>query len=311
MPVESSEVTPGSQDTVNGDGRRDRPTHPVDHDTRGIMAPRRVPQFATLSRFEAQVELAGLVDWFWCVEWDLPSGVVHRQRVLTQPGVNVSVGTSPPPGDDPPPGPWPLTVMVDGVATRMTTRALSGRGFNLAAKSTTGGFGAWIDDVSALTDTTLPAAGIIPLGDTLARDIADAARTSLSAAVDVLASGLLGALHDRPEERIATAREVARIARVAETDRTIRRVADLAALAGSTPRTLQRLFARYAGVSPTWVIRRFRLLEAAEFVRDGEHVEWSAVAADLGYSDQAHLVRDFTANIGTSPAAYARAQRPD
>jgi AraC-like DNA-binding protein len=33
------------------------------------------------------------------------------------------------------------------------------------------------------------------------------------------------------------------------------------------------------------------------------------VAAELGYSDQAHLIREFRAAVGTTPAAYAAAQR--
>ncbi|MGQ0774748.1 MAG: AraC family transcriptional regulator [Pseudonocardiales bacterium] len=33
------------------------------------------------------------------------------------------------------------------------------------------------------------------------------------------------------------------------------------------------------------------------------------MAAELGYADQAHLIRDFTATVGTSPAAYVRAAR--
>ncbi|MGH3223253.1 MAG: AraC family transcriptional regulator [Streptosporangiaceae bacterium] len=34
-------------------------------------------------------------------------------------------------------------------------------------------------------------------------------------------------------------------------------------------------------------------------------MDWAALAADLGYADQAHLTRDFTATIGVSPARYA------
>jgi AraC-like DNA-binding protein len=70
------------------------------------------------------------------------------------------------------------------------------------------------------------------------------------------------------------------------------------------------MFMDYAGVPPTWVIRRYRLLDAAEAVRDGAAVSWAELAAGLGYSDQAHLTRDFRAATGQAPAAYARAQRP-
>lgn len=58
------------------------------------------------------------------------------------------------------------------------------------------------------------------------------------------------------------------------------------------------------GVPPKWVILRYRVQEAIE--RAAPEADWAALAADLGYSDQAHLVRDFTATIGVSPTAYAR-----
>jgi AraC-like DNA-binding protein len=70
------------------------------------------------------------------------------------------------------------------------------------------------------------------------------------------------------------------------------------------------MFLRYAGVSPTWVLRRYRLLDAAEAVREGQPVSWAEIAAGLGYADQAHLITDFRAATGQTPAAYATAQRP-
>lgn len=88
-------------------------------------------------------------------------------------------------------------------------------------------------------------------------------------------------------------------------DREIRRVSGFARAEGVAVRTMQRLFADYVGVSPKWVILRYRIHEALE--RAESEVEWARLAADLGYSDQAHLVRDFTQTVGVSPAAYAKA----
>lgn len=68
------------------------------------------------------------------------------------------------------------------------------------------------------------------------------------------------------------------------------------------------MYSSFVGISPTAVIRRFRLIDAAELVKAGQPVAWADVAAELGYSDQAHLTRDFTAALGVPPAAYARAQ---
>jgi AraC-like DNA-binding protein len=96
------------------------------------------------------------------------------------------------------------------------------------------------------------------------------------------------------------------VGRITE-DPGLRRVAQLAEVSGLPERRLQRLFADYVGVSPKWVMRRARLHEAALRVEaDGPaSVDWAALAADLGYADQAHLTRDFTATLGVPPSRYA------
>src|SRR6266540_740514 len=63
-------------------------------------------------------------------------------------------------------------------------------------------------------------------------------------------------------------------------------------------------------VAPKWVSRRCRLQQAAQRAAGGEEIAWVRLAADLGYSDQAHFTRDFTAAVGTSPTRYARACAP-
>ena len=75
-----------------------------------------------------------------------------------------------------------------------------------------------------------------------------------------------------------------------------------------TERTLQRLTSRRLGLSPKWLIRRRRLHEAAGLMRLGE-TDLATVAAELGYTDQAHLTRDFRAATGMTPGAFARRWR--
>src|SRR5690606_1241015 len=72
--------------------------------------------------------------------------------------------------------------------------------------------------------------------------------------------GLLRPLVPAPDPTVA---EVRALVQQIEQDRTLRTVAELAERSGLPPRTLQRLFQRYVGVGPKWVIRRFRLHEAA------------------------------------------------
>ena len=84
------------------------------------------------------------------------------------------------------------------------------------------------------------------------------------------------------------------------------KVEDLAEWSGLSTRALQRLFNRYVGVGPKWVIRRYRLHEAMERLATGEPVDWPAVGSSLGYFDQAHFINDFKALVGRTPAEYAR-----
>jgi len=83
------------------------------------------------------------------------------------------------------------------------------------------------------------------------------------------------------------------------------RVDQVAALAGTGVRRLQRLFLDYVGAGPKWVITRCRLQDAAVRAAADAAPDWAALAAELGFADQAHLTRAFSQIIGTPPAAYA------
>jgi AraC-like DNA-binding protein len=276
---------------------------PVERDSRGILDPWLLRQRVQLTRYPAHGVLAGLVDRFWAVRWDLPSGTVHQQQVLTHPGGNISVGNAnvTPAAREP----GPVEARLNGVARGLTTRVLVGQGWTVAALTRPGGLGAFISGPAAdFTDR------VVPLGEAISVDEAALIDQMLgqpeeAARVEMLAAALEQAVDP---ERVTPASQVAEAARLAEVNREVRRLADLCQLAGLGQRTLQRMFLQYAGVSPAWVIRRYRLLEAAESVREGNPVSWAEVAAGLGYADQAHLTRDFRAAIGQTPAAYAQAQ---
>jgi methylphosphotriester-DNA--protein-cysteine methyltransferase len=277
----------------------------VERDSRGILDPWLLRQRVQLTRYPAGPVLDGLVDRFWAVRWDLPPGTVHQQQVLTHPGANVSIGhANGTPGQ---PQPGPVEARLYGVARGLSTRVLAGQGWTVAALTWPGGLGAFITGSAAeLTDR------VVPLGQALGTDEAVllrqvTAEPDEAARVALLAAALEQAVDpDRREPALS----VATVARLAE--------ARALAQVGEPPhrpvalgqRTLQRMFLQYAGVSPTWVIRRYRLLEAAEMVREGRPVSWAEIAAALGYADQAHLIRDFRAAIGQTPAAYASAQSP-
>ena len=61
---------------------------------------------------------------------------------------------------------------------------------------------------------------------------------------------------------------------------------------------------RRLGLTPKWLIQRRRLQEAAELLRTGEEGA-AEVGAMLGYADQAHFIRDFSAVTGMTPGRFA------
>jgi AraC-like DNA-binding protein len=71
-----------------------------------------------------------------------------------------------------------------------------------------------------------------------------------------------------------------------------------------------QLFREHVGLTPKLFcrVRRFRTL--LNRIEKGLPVNWAGLAADCGYFDQAHLIRDFRAFAGITPIDYSRAM-PD
>ncbi len=158
--------------------------------------------------------------------------------------------------------------------------------------------------VSGITESVLPAEQLWgPAAADLAR------RMTAARGVDGLVASVEEFLRARWPEPDPHVELVGRIVAALLRDRTITRVDDVTDRFGITPRTLQRLFQRYVGVSPKWVLRRYRLHEAAAALAQEQDRPWADVAAELGYFDQSHFIRDFTAAIGMTPVAYAQACR--
>jgi AraC-like DNA-binding protein len=83
----------------------------------------------------------------------------------------------------------------------------------------------------------------------------------------------------------------------------------LAPALGVTRQHLARRFAQLIGVSPKTfarVVRLGRVVERARAVPAGEPVNWSALAVELGYYDQAHLVDEFRELAGVTPSVWRK-----
>ncbi|WP_412544371.1 helix-turn-helix domain-containing protein [Longispora sp. K20-0274] len=254
---------------------------------RGVLHPALAATGFRLSRHAPSAALAPFVEFHWIVAWDRPGLPPFEQKILPHPNVHLAFEH---------PGP-----AVHGVERGLFIRRIEGTGHVLGVKFLPGGFRPfWGRPVSELTGRTVPAHAVLgPAADGAGRAIL--ATTDESAMVAHAEALLLAA---RPEPDPLVAEVAGMVARIVA-DPGLTRVDALAGTLGVSARRLQRLFSGYVGVSPKWVLRRARLHEAHERADHGLDLDWAALAADLGYADQAHLTRDFTATIGVPPSRYA------
>lgn len=87
-------------------------------------------------------------------------------------------------------------------------------------------------------------------------------------------------------------------------DSEVTRVEDVASPLAVSARTLQRIAKKYIGLSPSVLIRRRRLQDAAERTRTDPTADLAAIAVELGYADHAHLTNDFQRYLGFTPSTY-------
>lgn len=248
--------------------------------TRGILRPEAIGKQFTLTRVAPPDDLADVIEKHWIVRWDLRGKPSYRSEVITHPCVNLCFE--------------PRGAYVYGVQRSRDARTLSGTGWCVGTKFRPGAFAGFVDGpVSDLTDRVVPAAELFgPLAD----PGTDEERMRVH-------QELIRARLPEPDDTALLVRAVVQDMHDAEPGT---RVDTIARRHGVSPRTLQRLFAHHVGVSPKWVLQRYRLHEAAERLAAGETRDWARVALDLGYFDQPHFIRDFRAFIGRSPSQYVR-----
>jgi AraC-like DNA-binding protein len=157
------------------------------------------------------------------------------------------------------------------------------------------------EPMSSLTDRVVPLARVLgPEVDAWARAIH--AERALEDKI-ALACAFLGPRLRSVRPRVARLRDL--VERMGN-DRSLLSVESACEAAGLDVRALQRGFRRYVGASPKWVIQRYRLLEASEQLKRRDPPALAALAASLGYADQAHFARDFKLTVGRTPRAFAR-----
>ena len=263
-------------------GLKERDMMRVKHDkARGILSARAAEG---LARYWPSEDLAPFIEHYWIVRWNFAEP--QTAETLPHPSVHMVLEKE--------------RSEIVGVMRGRFSRKLEGAGRVIGTKFRPGAFRAFVDrPVASFTDRRWAL-----------RDVFG---------VDAFAAGAL--LHDEDAAAIEVIEKFLRsrrpvstdsmelagriTARIAE-DRELQRVDQLVDEFAIPARRLQRLFREHVGVTPKWVIQRYRLIEAAERLASGLPRDFATLALALGYADQAHFIRDFKKLVGRPPAGYAR-----
>jgi AraC-like DNA-binding protein len=255
---------------------------------RGVLRAQPMPGAFEHARVAPPDSVCGLVEHYWMVRWDLGAHPPQQRQTLPHPNVHLVIERG--------------RTRVFGVHTARFTRVLEGAGCVFGVKFRAGGFRPFLGRaVATLTERSLSPSEVFGSSATTLED--DVLGATDEHAMAAIATRFLVA-HLPPAD--ANVDRVARIVADIADDRELSRVEQLVERTAINKRALQRLFNDYVGVSPKWVIGRYRLHEALEQLVDGAPPDWVALALQLGYFDQAHFIRDFRQLIGQTPTEYLR-----
>ncbi len=269
------------------------------HDTskpRGILHATPVADFGTFSRYLPTTgRLRFFVEHYWSIRWNVPEP--QQRENLPHPSVHLVVERN--------------RSGIFGVTSGKFVRVLEGAGSVFGIKFRPGAFQPLLrSSVSEITDT------IMPLHDLFGADGTAYEEEMLSLTNDpekiACAERFLASHIPEPEELNDEVRQIELINSIIEEvirNKEIRRVEEISDRFSVSVRSLQRMFDRFVGVPPKWIIRRYRLFEAVDAMNSGADVDWAQLALQLGYFDQAHFINDFKAMVGVSPGDYVKGRR--
>ena len=231
--------------------------------------------------------LVELVRHVWVARWDVPPGEVRTQRVLTYPAANAVL--------------QPSGATLHGPSRVLATQDLAGRSWVV---------GVLLRPAATRVLTATEPARLVGRGEALPGAPLPAVAAAMGQARDAAdraVAALLRAWLTPVADRVDDAGRLANAAcRVAEERADVLRVADLADLLGTTTRTLSRVVRQHTGLTPKWLIECRRLQAAATTLFADPSTDLAGLAADLGYTDQAHFTRRYRAVVGETPARTRR-----
>jgi AraC-like DNA-binding protein len=198
-----------------------------------------------------------------------------------------------------------IDASVVGPMTRARSFALAGCVDFLGVRFRPGGVSSFAGfRATHLVDTVVPLAETAAIEHALIEQLAIS--TERATRMDRLIAVCRARLHETPGTDPAVAHALTRLE--ARTAGELPRISVLARDLGLSERSLERRFTRDVGFTPVH-FRRLARFRAALRLHATRRQQWAQIALDTGFSDQAHLARDFREFAGITPIEWALTQR--
>lgn len=255
------------------------------HRVAGVMHHNDSQKHYRLRRYLPDLPLANLVEQYWLVNWQLKNGQEHVQKNLPDPNFHLTFDSQ--------------GAKLIGPVSKVYEYPMAASGFVIGVKFNPGSLNMLLDSpISDYVDKELLASKYFGSG------VTEIFETGAEALTDERIVSALNKFFGRFVEPVtAQQTQVVRLLECIKNSGEIYTVAQLAQRADLSVRSLQRLFNQYIGLSPKWLLRKYRLHEALEEL-EANTLTMIELATQLEYTDQSHLIRDFKDILGMSPAQY-------
>jgi AraC-like DNA-binding protein len=239
-------------------------------------------------RHSPSADLIHFIEHYWVVRWDLRGQEPHLQETLPHPSVHLVFEKD--------------NSRIVGVVKGRFSVLLREQGAVFGVKFRPGGYYPFLKNpVSTLTNRMVTFQEAFGMSSQALEQQLFAQETMVQM-IPVAESFI----RERLPEPDTNVDFINTIVQSIISERSIVKVDDILRCFPIHKRQFQMLFRQYVGISPKWIIQRCRLHEAVEKMTSGDVPDWSRLALELGYYDQAHFIKDFKSIVGKSPGDYAK-----
>lgn len=255
----------------------------------GLLNSQHYQDYFELTRYTPQVKLQNIVEHYWFVQWDLPQGQSYQQSVIPHPNTHLTFLHN--------------QSHIRGICKQKYTHCLTEKGSVVGIKFTPAGFYPFANKASITLDGLCNKT--IGIQEVFAVNTQQVEQQLLSFATDQQKIDYIDdVLFSESFAEDSNIHMLNTIVADIACDKSMMKVAHIIEKYQLQPRTLQRLFSQYIGVSAKWIINRYRIHDGLTAIDNHENIDWTGLALELGYYDQAHFISDFKKLIGQTPKMY-------